>query len=78
MITTVKISSKHQIVIPREARKQLGLSAGDQLLVEVRNGTLVMRPRPRSYTKHLEGLHREVWEGVDALQYVRDERKAWR
>lgn len=78
MGTTVKLSSKHQIVIPREVRKQLGLAAGDGLLVEVRGNTIVLVPRPRSYAKRLRGLHKEVWRGVDARAYVREERKAWR
>ena len=78
MGTTVKLSGKHQIVIPREVRKQLGLAAGDGLLVEVRGNTIVLVPRPRSYAKRLRGLHKEVWRDVDAKTYVREERKAWR
>lgn len=78
MGTTVKLSAKHQIVIPREVRKQLGLAAGDGLLVEVRGTTIVLIPRPRSYAKRLRGLHKEVWRDVDAKVYVREERKGWR
>ena len=78
MGTTVKLSGKHQIVIPREVRKQLGLAAGDGLLVEVRGNTIVLVPRPRSYAKRLRGLHKEVWRDVDAKTFVRDERKGWR
>jgi AbrB family looped-hinge helix DNA binding protein len=33
MASTVTLSSKYQIVIPREAREALSLSAGDELLV---------------------------------------------
>jgi len=78
MGTTVKLSAKHQIVIPREVRKQLGLAAGDGLLVEIRGNTIVLVPRPRSYAKRLRGLHKEIWSGVDAKAYVREERKGWR
>jgi AbrB family looped-hinge helix DNA binding protein len=78
MAGTVKLSGKHQIVIPREVRKQLGLAAGDGLLVEVRDNTIVLVPRPRSYAKRLRGLHKEVWGNVDATAYVREERKGWR
>lgn len=35
-MTEVKLSSRNQIVIPREAREALGLKAGDKLLVVVR------------------------------------------
>ncbi|MDY0019027.1 MAG: type II toxin-antitoxin system Phd/YefM family antitoxin [Anaerolineae bacterium] len=30
-----------------------------------------------SYTDHLAGLHREVWEGVDTDAYLQQERDAW-
>ncbi|HSV93919.1 MAG TPA: AbrB/MazE/SpoVT family DNA-binding domain-containing protein, partial [Desulfobacterales bacterium] len=32
---SVKISTKHQIAVPSEARKKLGLKAGDRLDVEI-------------------------------------------
>lgn len=78
MGSTVKLSAKHQIVIPREVRRQLGLAAGDELLVELQGNTIVLVPRPRNYTKHLQGLHKEVWRGVDVGRYIREERKGWR
>lgn len=75
---TAKLSAKHQIVIPRDIRRQLGLAAGDELLVEVQGHAILLVPRPRSYTKRLRGLHKDVWRGVDAAAYVREERKGWR
>jgi len=74
----VKLSSKYQIVIPRQVRQRLDLRAGDGLLVEVSGKTIVLVPRPRSYTARLRGLHKEVWRDVDAAAYVREERKGWR
>lgn len=78
MARIVKLSSKYQIVIPREVRQQLDLRAGDGLLVEVSGKTIVLVPRPRSYTARLRGLHKDVWRDVDAAAYVREERKGWR
>jgi len=78
MGVVVKLSAKYQIVIPREVRRQLGLAAGDDLLVEVRDNTIVLVPRPRSYAKRLRGLHKEVWGKVEATAYVKEERKGWR
>ncbi len=75
---TVKLSAKHQIVIPKEVRKRLGLSAGDRLFVEVHGSTIVLVPCPKDYARYARGLHKEVWEGVDAAAYVRSERKGWR
>lgn len=78
MGSTVKLSAKYQIVLPREARRRLGLAAGDGLMVEVQGNTIVLIPRPRNYTKRLRGLHKEVWRDVDAAAFVREERKGWR
>ncbi len=78
MASIVKLSSKYQIVIPRQVRQQLDLRAGDGLLVEVSGKTIILVPRPRSYTARLRGLHKEVWRDVEAAAYVREERKGWR
>lgn len=78
MAETVKLSAKHQIVVPREVRRQLNLAAGDRLLVEVQGNTAVLVPLPRNYTKHMAGLHKHVWKGVDVMAYIREERKGWR
>lgn len=74
---TAKVSSKYQIVIPKRVREELGLRPGDRLLIAVEDGKVVMRLRPRSYAQHLRGLHKEVWEGVEASEYVRKERESW-
>jgi AbrB family looped-hinge helix DNA binding protein len=73
----VRISRKHQIVVPKRARDRLGLSAGDQLIVRVENDLLVMKPKPTSYTSFMQGLHKHVWKNTDASAYVEKERKAW-
>lgn len=73
----VKVSSRYQIVIPKRVRETLGLRPGDRLLVELEEGRVVLRLRPRSYAQHLRGLHKEVWQGLDAREYVQKEREAW-
>ena len=78
MQATVKMSAKHQIVIPRDARRHFRLAAGDRLLVEVQGNTIVLFPLPRNFTKHMEGLHKHVWQGVDVAAYLKEERKGWR
>ena len=73
----VKVSKKHQIAVPSEVRRQLGIRSGDQLLVESSAGYVVLLPEPHDYSQRLRGLHREVWEGVEPQEYVRHEREAW-
>ncbi|MCB9159334.1 MAG: AbrB/MazE/SpoVT family DNA-binding domain-containing protein [Caldilineaceae bacterium] len=40
----VKVSSRHQISLPSAARRQLGIEAGDRLLVDVQDGILILIP----------------------------------
>jgi AbrB family looped-hinge helix DNA binding protein len=68
-----KLSSKNQIVIPREAREKLGLKAGDQLEVVVKGGTIIVFPRPKSYEAAIRGIARGLYpEG-----YLDKERDSW-
>ena len=39
----IKVSSKGQIVIPREVRKKLGVKGGEKLLVLTCDGDIVLR-----------------------------------
>ncbi len=39
------MTSKGQITIPKEVRDELGLAAGDSVLVEVRDGVLILVPK---------------------------------
>jgi antitoxin PrlF len=39
----IKVSSKGQIVIPREVRKKMGVKGGEKLLVLTRDGDILLR-----------------------------------
>jgi len=67
------LSSKNQIVIPREAREALDLKPGDKLLVLVRGGNVLVLQKPKSYRAALRGLGR----GVYPKDYLRKERDSW-
>ena len=47
----VKLSSKHQIVIPQEARTALGVKAGDTMLVVTRGKTVILLTKPKQYSQ---------------------------
>jgi AbrB family looped-hinge helix DNA binding protein len=68
-----KLSSKNQIVIPREAREALHLKPGDKLLVVVRGNDLLLLQKPKSYAKALRGLA----SGLYPKDYLRKERESW-
>jgi len=75
---TVKVSKKYQVVIPKEARRELEIEEGDKLVVSVKNGQVLMKPTPKRYTNYMLGLHRKAWRGVEAAKYVEKERRAWK
>jgi len=77
METGAKLSSKCQVVIPKHIREALDIGPGDELLMEVREGSLIIYPKPKSYTDYMIGLHKDVWTGVDTDNYLDEERKLW-
>lgn len=72
---SVKISTKHQIVVPSEVRRELHLEPGDRLTVEVRNDEIVLRPRPVKASARLRGLGKGLYG--DPVEYVRRLRDEW-
>jgi len=77
MATTVTLSSKNQIVVPREAREKLNIGPGQELLVLTKDDRVVLIPRPNNFVKHMAGLHQDVWKKLGAASYLKDERDAW-
>jgi len=73
----VKVSSKYQVVIPREIREKIGLERGDELTVELDGETITMRKKPDNFTAYTQGLHSKVWAGTDTEAYVRRMREEW-
>ena len=67
------LSSKNQIVVPLEARKALGLKAGDKLLVVVRRDTVILLPKPRKYSRAIRGIAADLYPP----EYLEHERKSW-
>ncbi|MGA8271035.1 MAG: AbrB/MazE/SpoVT family DNA-binding domain-containing protein [Candidatus Sulfotelmatobacter sp.] len=70
----VTVSSKHQIVIPREAREALGLKAGDKILVVVRGKRVLLLQKPASFRAAIRGLAGSPFPPG----YLKKERQSWR
>lgn len=70
---SVKVSTKHQISVPSEARRRLGIEAGDRLSVQVTDDAIVLRRRAALPSKRLRELGEigDVWKGVDPVAFVR-------
>ena len=75
--TTVKVSKRYQIAVPALARQLLNIKSGDRLLVDIQDGIMILMPEPENYTEAMVGLHKEIWEGVEAQEYVEQERNSW-
>ncbi len=69
----VKLSSKHQIVIPREIRDALGVKAGDSLLIVTRGDTVILLSKPKKYAPAIRGMARDLYPP----DYVEKERESW-
>ena len=73
----VKVSSKNQIAIPAEARRKLNIRSGDTLIYVVVGDQLVLIQEPKDWVEYMEGLGKEVWEGVDVDEYIAESRGRW-
>ena len=67
------LSTKNQIVIPREARKALQVKPGDKLQVVVRGERVIVLEKPKSHHAAIRGLGR----GVYSRTHLKKERQSW-
>lgn len=73
-MTTATLSSKSQLVIPAEVRRQLGINPGDRLLLEVQGDQLVIRKASLSDVEALAAYQGALWQGYgDELDRDRDQ-----
>ncbi len=81
---TVTLSSKHQITLPMEVVRTLGLKPGDKLVAELIDDHVVLLPQPASWVDYFSGSTKGVYgstvEEID--RYIDDlrggrERDEW-
>lgn len=51
-----KLSTKGQVVLPKEVREALGLSTGTELEVEIQDGAVLLRPIRKTRVDDLLGM----------------------
>ncbi len=73
------ITGKNQVSIPVRGMRALGWQKGDQLIVEVAEGDLlVLLRRPARWADAFAGKLGEVFGGHDdTLAYLDEERQSW-
>lgn len=72
-MSTIKMSSKNQVVIPSEARLKLGLKAGDRLKVLIKGDSICLIKEPENYVEKLYGSGKDIYNG----NYLAAERDSW-
>jgi AbrB family looped-hinge helix DNA binding protein len=70
---TVRLSSKNQIVLPREAREAMHLKGRDELLIVVKGDVTIITPKPKGYRQALSAIGKELYPKA----YLKKERKSW-
>jgi AbrB family looped-hinge helix DNA binding protein len=73
-VIEAKLSSKNQIVVPKEARDALKAKPGDRLLVVVRGETVILLNKPKKYSIAIRGLARKPYP----KRYLKKERDSWK
>ena len=71
----VKLSSKNQVVIPKESRNALGVEAGDEILFVSRRGVVYLLPKIASLVQAVKGLARGSLRYPK--HYLKRERQSW-
>lgn len=72
---TVKISKGGRIVIPAAFRKQMGLETGDDVVLELEEGTLRVQSRAQRVQRALDSLYELVKDGPSMADELIAERR---
>lgn len=72
---TAQVSTKYQVVIPKEVRELLNIQPRDTILFLIDGDTVTLQPKPQSFTDTLRGLHGHLW--TDSEAWLEQERSSW-
>jgi AbrB family looped-hinge helix DNA binding protein len=75
---SVRISKKGQFVIPKEMREAMGVKEGEEILITLEEGKVILT-RPQEYARRTRGLLKGTWgkSGKEVDRYLRKERRSW-
>ena len=78
-MATITLSSKHQVTLPVDIVRSLGLKAGDKLIAELIDDRIVLLPQPESWADYfvgsMKGVYGSTKEGID--RYIAEVRYGW-
>jgi AbrB family looped-hinge helix DNA binding protein len=70
-----KITKKGQITIPQKFREILGIKAGEKVVFDLEDETLVLKKAPHDPVANLAGLGKGIFDA--GLEYQRKIRSEW-
>lgn len=75
----VTIGPKSQVVIPKSVRELTpGLKVGKKVLVRsLGPQSVIVESVDENWVDSTYGMHKKVWQGVDATEYIRNLRDQW-
>ena len=78
-VKSVRLSSKGQLVIPKEMRDALGVKEGDDVLIVLDAGRMLITT-PREFARTTRGSLKGTWgrNRREIDQYLERERRSWR
>ncbi len=78
-MATITLSSKHQVTLPVDIVRTLGLKAGDKLVAELIDDRIVLLPQPESWADYfvgsMKGVYGNTTEEID--RYIAEVRYGW-
>ena len=78
-MATVTLFSKHQVTLPVDIVRTLGLQAGDKLVAELIDDHIVLLPQPESWVDYfvgsMKGIYGSTREEID--RYIAEVRYGW-
>ena len=80
MIQT-SVSTKYQVVIPREIRKKIKVKPGQKMNVNISGEQIILSPAQTK--KKLDWPHDHIkllskdWQGINVEKYLEEERNSW-
>lgn len=75
----VTIGSKSQVVIPKSVRKLTpNLKPGKKVIVRpLSSQSVIVESVDENWVDSTYGMHKKVWQGVDATEYIKTLRSQW-
>lgn len=76
--TTLLLSKKCQVVIPKAIRQRLSLKGGMRISIQaIDNHNAIITTQPKDYVEALSGLGADVWKKLGGVNYIKKLRKEW-